>query len=159
MKKRNSKYSALLIATNDQGKAMTYARMAIGRSQPSHAEGIAGFSRPKSSEKKMNIAEIKRGLEDRRGGIERRLAAIESDLGKKLDADSADRAIETENDEVLMTMKRTGHDELKAILSALDRINSGAYGRCVLCGAEIGEQRLEALPFTPYCVECSRNAA
>ncbi|CAN7526154.1 TraR/DksA family transcriptional regulator [Pararhizobium sp. LjRoot235] len=107
----------------------------------------------------MNIAEIKRGLEDRRGGIERRLAAIESDLGKKLDADSADRAIETENDEVLMTMKRTGHDELKAILSALDRINSGAYGRCVLCGAEIGEQRLEALPFTPYCVECSRNAA
>jgi len=107
----------------------------------------------------MKTAEIKRDLEDRRRGIERRLAAIERDLGKQLDADSADRAIETENDEVLMGMERSGREELKAISSALDRIDSGTYGRCVLCGADIGEQRLEALPFTPYCVECARGAA
>lgn len=107
----------------------------------------------------MKIMEIKRDLEERRRGIERRLAAIESDLGKQLDADSADRAIETENDEVLISLKRSGHEEMKAISSALDRIDNGTYGRCVLCEAEIGEQRLEALPFTPYCVECARGAA
>ena len=107
----------------------------------------------------MKIMEIKRDLEDRRRGIERRLTAIESDLSKQLDADSADRAIETENDEVLMSMERSGREELKAISSALDRIESGTYGRCVLCDAEIGELRLEALPFTPYCVECARGAA
>ena len=108
---------------------------------------------------KMKIMEIRQGLEDRRRGIERRLAAIESDLSKQLDADSADRAIETENDEVLMGMERNGREELKAISSALDRIESGTYGRCVLCGAEIGERRLEAVPFTPYCVECARGAS
>lgn len=107
----------------------------------------------------MKIMAIKQDLEDRRRGIERRLAVIESDLGRQLDADSDDRAIETENDEVLMGMERSGREELKAISSALDRIESGTYGRCVLCDAEIGEQRLEALPFTPYCVECARGAA
>lgn len=107
----------------------------------------------------MEPMKIKTDLEDRRRDIERRLAAIERDLSKQLNADSGDRAIETENDEVLVGMERSGREELKAIRSALDRLENGTYGRCVLCGADIGEARLEALPFTPFCVECAQNAA
>lgn len=107
----------------------------------------------------MNIVEIKTELEDRRRGLEKRLAMIDSDLGQELDDDSSDRAIETENDEVLIGLERGGREELKAIRSALDRIEKGDFGRCVLCGGDIGEPRLTALPFTPYCVECARETA
>ncbi|WEZ84481.1 TraR/DksA C4-type zinc finger protein [Rhizobium sp. 32-5/1] len=107
----------------------------------------------------MNTTTIKSDLENKRLGIERRLAAIERDLGRQLDADSADRAIETENDEVLIGMERSGREELKAISSALDRLENGSYGRCVLCGAEVGAARLEALPFTPFCLECAKTTA
>lgn len=106
----------------------------------------------------MDTAELRKNLEDRRRGIQRRLAAIERDLTKQLNADSADRAIETENDEVLVEMDRSGREELKAISSAIERLDNGTYGLCVLCGAKIGEARLEALPFTPFCVDCARDA-
>jgi len=29
--------------------------------------------------------------------------------------------------------------------------------RCVVCGTEIPQERLEALPNTQYCVECSQE--
>lgn len=40
------------------------------------------------------------------------------------------------------------------VLDALGRIEAGNYGLCELCGRAIDEARLEALPQTPYCVEC-----
>jgi RNA polymerase-binding transcription factor DksA len=107
----------------------------------------------------MNILEIKTELEARRLELEKRLTLIDTDLSRELDDDSGDRAIETENDEVLIGLEQSGREELKAIHSALDRIEKGDFGRCVLCGGDIGELRLKALPFTPYCIECSRETA
>jgi DnaK suppressor protein len=43
---------------------------------------------------------------------------------------------------------------LSQIAEALDRLRQAVYGVCAECGAEIGERRLQAMPFTPYCVEC-----
>jgi DnaK suppressor protein len=37
---------------------------------------------------------------------------------------------------------------------ALAKINSGTYGICELCGKEIPEPRLEALPHASLCVSC-----
>jgi len=36
---------------------------------------------------------------------------------------------------------------------ALQRMDSGGYGRCVTCGASISFERLEAIPTTLYCIE------
>jgi len=41
--------------------------------------------------------------------------------------------------------------------AALDRIRDGTYGRCQECGQEIRRSRLEALPYTPYCIECAHE--
>ena len=38
--------------------------------------------------------------------------------------------------------------------AALDRIASGTYGRCATCGNPIDRGRLEAVPYTQYCVNC-----
>lgn len=52
------------------------------------------------------------------------------------------------------------HDRLvhrvKAIDSAIDRFAHGKYGICEHCGGKISMERLEALPYTTVCIECSR---
>ncbi len=44
-------------------------------------------------------------------------------------------------------------DTLNAIAAALTRIDDGTYGFCVDCGREIEPARLEAVPWTPFCLE------
>ena len=44
-------------------------------------------------------------------------------------------------------------DMLTAVRAALQRIDSGEYGICVDCDRPIGEKRLDAVPWTPYCIE------
>jgi len=41
------------------------------------------------------------------------------------------------------------------IITALDRIEKGAYGRCENCGRGITHERLEALPYARHCVACA----
>jgi DnaK suppressor protein len=43
---------------------------------------------------------------------------------------------------------------LKKIEDAIDRIDTGEYGICDICGDEIGIKRLEARPVTTMCIEC-----
>jgi RNA polymerase-binding transcription factor DksA len=38
---------------------------------------------------------------------------------------------------------------------ALTRMDRGEYGSCESCGQSIGKARLEAIPFTRYCVKCA----
>lgn len=43
--------------------------------------------------------------------------------------------------------------KLEEISDALDRVESGEYGRCEVCGEEISDERLTALPATRFCAE------
>jgi DnaK suppressor protein len=43
------------------------------------------------------------------------------------------------------------------LCKALERIEEGSYGDCQLCGDTIPKVRLDAIPFTPYCVNCERR--
>ncbi|KQO82707.1 MULTISPECIES: TraR/DksA family transcriptional regulator [unclassified Frigoribacterium] len=40
--------------------------------------------------------------------------------------------------------------------AALERIESGTFGRCERCSARIGEARLEARPTARLCIDCAR---
>lgn len=44
--------------------------------------------------------------------------------------------------------------ELTLVIAALRRLEDGSYGLCLDCGEPIAEQRLLALPATPYCTAC-----
>jgi DnaK suppressor protein len=48
-------------------------------------------------------------------------------------------------------------ETITEIDAALARIDAGTYGRCVSCGAEIPEERLELRPFAGRCVACSSS--
>jgi RNA polymerase-binding transcription factor DksA len=43
--------------------------------------------------------------------------------------------------------------------AALARIEAGTFGTCEECGREISPERLDALPYTPLCIECARRKA
>jgi RNA polymerase-binding transcription factor DksA len=42
--------------------------------------------------------------------------------------------------------------------AAIDRIDTGTYGRCERCGDAIGRQRLLALPAVRFCLSCAAVA-
>ena len=73
------------------------------------------------------------------------------------DQHPADTATETVEREIGNTLE--DHDErvLEAIDAALLRIEDGTYGKCVNCGAQIPEERLEAMPWATLCIECKRK--
>jgi RNA polymerase-binding transcription factor DksA len=56
-----------------------------------------------------------------------------------------------------LSLEKTEESIRNAVIAALQRIDDGTYGQCVGCGARIGKARLDALPFTPYCVDCERR--
>jgi DnaK suppressor protein len=45
------------------------------------------------------------------------------------------------------------------VLAALVRIDENSYGRCVDCGSEIPEGRLDARPDAARCVGCQAKHA
>jgi len=46
---------------------------------------------------------------------------------------------------------------LDQIALAIERIDNGAFGSCADCGSAIPFARLEARPFSPYCVRCAER--
>ncbi len=46
---------------------------------------------------------------------------------------------------------------LRAIESALVRIQQGRYGSCMKCSKRIPQERLVALPYAVLCIECQKN--
>jgi RNA polymerase-binding transcription factor DksA len=94
-------------------------------------------------------------LEARRDELTGRLAAIEAELDSHNDPDWEEMALEREGDEVLEASGVSGQQELRMIEAALARLDSGDYGFCARCGAEIAPERLDALPWTPFCRNCA----
>ena len=58
---------------------------------------------------------------------------------------------ETDRTEAVLHSARGQRDE---VMAALARIEQDTYGRCVDCGGEIPEGRLDARPDAARCVSC-----
>jgi DnaK suppressor protein len=44
------------------------------------------------------------------------------------------------------------------VAMALVRIEEGTFGTCVHCGTDIARRRLDAVPWTPFCIRCQEAA-
>jgi DnaK suppressor protein len=55
----------------------------------------------------------------------------------------------------LATLVRESQHQLQEVTDALQRWDTGAYGRCERCGEPIGEGRLEARPTARLCIRCA----
>jgi RNA polymerase-binding transcription factor DksA len=65
----------------------------------------------------------------------------------------------TDNFEQEFTLGLIQNEEqaLDQIGGALDRIDQGSYGRCEECQKDVPKARLQAIPYTRYCVDCARK--
>lgn len=54
-----------------------------------------------------------------------------------------------------MSLKSSQSSIVDEIDAALERIENGSFGVCEKCGKDIDEDRLEVLPYTNVCIECS----
>ena len=92
--------------------------------------------------------------------------SLRSRLDKaQLDADRARREYEEAiaNDDVIQEDRDSSRQlleeataRLRAAEHAVERFESGEYGRCETCEAEIPFERLEAIPDVTTCRSCSR---
>lgn len=101
---------------------------------------------------------IKADLEAKKADILKRIAALNKDIrheNKPTEKDFSEQVTEAENDDVLRRLFEESNRELKQINKALDRIESGEYGKCANCGNIIKEERLKAVLFATHCIKCA----
>lgn len=58
----------------------------------------------------------------------------------------------------LLGLVAGARQEVSALDRATSRLRAGTYGRCLTCGREIPDARLEALPAAETCVTCSATS-
>ena len=68
--------------------------------------------------------------------------------------DLADKAASAYSKELNFSLSDTERNLLMQIDEAFNRMRDGAYGTCTNCGTVIGEKRLQAVPWTPFCIDC-----
>lgn len=68
--------------------------------------------------------------------------------------DLADKAASAYSKELNFSLSDGERNLLMLIDEAFGRLKDGSYGTCTNCGAEIGEKRLQAVPWTPFCIDC-----
>jgi DnaK suppressor protein len=109
------------------------------------------------SSAQKNLSEIKELLLAQRAALVQRHERVGHDLQRRLDplvSDSADRAIQLQNDEALHAIDEATVDELEVIDQALERLGRGLYGICKECGGDIEVARLRTL-HAVTCADCA----
>lgn len=92
------------------------------------------------------------------GEVERIIEAVQQDTNAPgtiahLPVHPADQA--ADGLDVAVDILKNEQDILRDVDAALSRIEDGTYGVCQSCERTIDMQRLDAIPFTPYCVACA----
>ena len=109
---------------------------------------------------KKRLEGFKKRLETRQQELRKMVARTEQD-GRAADLESAqdiaDRAANSYNKEFLFHQSNNDRQLLAMVEGALSRIREGVFGQCISCGEEINAKRLEAVPWTRYCIHCQED--
>ena len=109
--------------------------------------------------RRRNLKELKERLEQQRREVTGFLSRLETEtrsLEQDVPQDSADRSVLNLSQETLFEQASQRRQQLRWIDAALTRIKRGSFGICQACELEISERRLEALPWTRYCLQCQQ---
>jgi DnaK suppressor protein len=68
--------------------------------------------------------------------------------------DLADKAASAYSKELNFSLSDGERNLLMLIDEAMNRVGDGSFGTCTNCSVQIGEKRLQAVPWTPFCIDC-----
>jgi DnaK suppressor protein len=68
-------------------------------------------------------------------------------------ADEGDASVADESESEDFSDAELGAAILEQVREALQRIEDGTFGRCLIDDRPIGKKRLDAVPWTPYCIK------
>jgi DnaK suppressor protein len=110
---------------------------------------------------KKKIEQFKKQLEQRQQELRKLMSRTQED-GRTADSeaaapDIADRAASSYTKELLFSQHANERQLLNMVDMALGRIREGSFGECISCGNEINAKRLDAVPWTRYCIACQEK--
>ncbi|HXE89533.1 MAG TPA: TraR/DksA C4-type zinc finger protein [Terriglobales bacterium] len=109
---------------------------------------------------KKRLEQFRKKLEARQQELRRVVSNTEL-AGRSADVetaqDIADKAASSYTKEFLFSQSNNERQLLHEVESALARIREGEFGNCVNCGKEVNPKRLEAVPWTRFCINCQEK--
>lgn len=106
------------------------------------------------------LAKFKNLLQARQHELAR-IVSVSQERGRSVvedyPQDAAERASIFASKEFFFAHSTHGQRLLLMVREALERIDEGTYGQCVSCESEINSKRLEAVPWTRYCLQCQER--
>ena len=99
------------------------------------------------------LIEKKKTISDQLSEFYNESKTVESGIAQDL----GDKAESSYTKEFLLSLSDTERAQLSQIDGALKRIQKGTFGICEKCEKKIHAKRLNALPWTPYCIECQQE--
>ncbi|HVP90798.1 MAG TPA: TraR/DksA family transcriptional regulator [Terriglobales bacterium] len=114
--------------------------------------------------KKMNKKEreeFRKKLLDKKETILRKLNELTTEskeMETNVAQDVVDKAETSYTKEFLLSLSDADREQLLLIDEAIRRLDRDEFGVCQLCHQEIGRKRIEAIPWTPYCINCQEKA-
>jgi RNA polymerase-binding transcription factor DksA len=103
----------------------------------------------------MDVERYRRKLLDLEASLVQRSKELRTDAVESAPdgpADAADASLADFTVSEALTEAESDADVLHQVREALLRIDAGTFGRCLVDGAAIEDKRLEAMPWTPYCL-------
>ena len=69
----------------------------------------------------------------------------------------ADLGTDNFEQEFTLSLMENDGTALEQIETALERIEESTFGQCEECGTKIPKTRLNAIPYTSFCVKCANS--
>jgi DnaK suppressor protein len=107
-----------------------------------------------------DVERFKEKLEAQRAEVIQLLRHTEEEqkgLGADRPPELGDFCIESAAREYLFERVSQQRQLLGRIERSLERIHSGTFAECITCGKEIPGKRMNAMPWTEYCVRCQEK--
>jgi len=104
----------------------------------------------------MNTEKYRRLLLEQEQELSRRVERMMAGVREAGDGAAHDVADDSSFDELKdeqFAEAESDRTVLTQVREALKRIDDGTYGTCVVDGGPIEEERLDAMPWTPYCLK------
>jgi DnaK suppressor protein len=106
----------------------------------------------------LNLDLYKAALLKRAAECRNDLEDVRKDVAIENTAEVMEQGIRAADREVAMERMETAYRQLRQVESALSRMERDEYGICLKCEDDIGQKRLDALPWAVLCVACQETA-